>query len=72
MPIRLIDLTIQYEQLSANFTAMTALDDNFLIETESDKVLHRIITTMENGTKGWLTELLILFEQGKCAKQTIH
>lgn len=72
MPIRLINLTIRYEQLSTNFTAMTALDDNFLIETESDKVLHRIITTMKNGTKGWLTELLILFEQGKCAKQTIH
>lgn len=72
MPIRLINLTIRYEQLSTNFTAMTALDDNFLIETKSDKVLHRIITTMENGTKGWLTELLILFEQGKCAKQTIH
>lgn len=72
MPIRLINLTIRYEQLSTNFTAMTALDDNFLIETESDKVLHRIITTMENGTKGWLTELLMLFEQGKCVKQTIH
>lgn len=72
MPIHLINLTIPYKQLSANLAAMTALDDNFLIETESDKVLRRIITTTECCTKGWLTELLILFEQGKCAKQTIH
>ena len=62
MPIHLINLTIPYEQLSANLASMTALDDNFLIETESDKVLRRIITTTECCTKGWLTELLILFD----------
>ena len=52
MPIRLINITIRYQQFSANFTAMTALDNNFLIETESDKVLHRIITNTKSYTKG--------------------
>ena len=39
---------------------MPALDNNFLIETESDKVLYRIITAAKYYTKGWFTELLIL------------